>query len=134
MDINFNSKFQELLVKGAPSFRGSWLFYTALLKIAPKKLRFCSLKESNLNLDLTDPAQFSVVNTRKGRHELGTVNFINNNLSKGDVFIDIGANFGYFTSIASQKVGDNGLVLAFEPNQAAYLHLLSTIARNKLFN
>ena len=134
MDVKFCSSLQEMVMKNAPSFRGSWIFYTSILKIAPKKLRFCSLVESNIHLDLTDPAQFSIVNTRKGKHEVGTVNFLKKYLSKGDVFIDIGANFGYFSCIASKIVGDEGLVLAFEPNNTAYIQLISTMTRNKLFN
>ena len=37
-------------------------------------------------------------------------------LSEGDVFIDIGANIGYFTLLAAAVVGDSGKVIAFEPN------------------
>lgn len=33
------------------------------------------------------------------------------------VFIDIGANIGYFSLLAAQKVGPSGKVLAFEPHQ-----------------
>ena len=36
-------------------------------------------------------------------------------LRPGDVFFDIGANVGYYTILASKRVGDKGLVYAFEP-------------------
>ncbi len=36
-------------------------------------------------------------------------------LRPGDVFVDVGANIGYFTLIASRAVGESGAVLAFEP-------------------
>lgn len=38
-------------------------------------------------------------------------------LNKGDVFIDIGANIGYYTTQASRKVGSDGLCIAIEPDE-----------------
>lgn len=37
-------------------------------------------------------------------------------LNKGDVFVDVGANIGYYTVYASKKVGNDGLVVAIEPD------------------
>ena len=37
-------------------------------------------------------------------------------LSPGQVFLDIGANSGYFTILAAARVGAGGRVFAFEPN------------------
>ena len=36
-------------------------------------------------------------------------------LGPGDVFIDVGANIGYYTILASRLVGSEGAVIAFEP-------------------
>ena len=36
-------------------------------------------------------------------------------LTKGDVFIDVGANFGTFSLLASRLVGESGRVIAIEP-------------------
>ena len=41
--------------------------------------------------------------------------FIVNTLKPGDVFIDVGANIGYYSILASKLVGLNGLVFAVEP-------------------
>ncbi len=41
---------------------------------------------------------------------------IKQTLRPGDVFVDVGANIGYYTLQASQAVGFGGLVLAFEPS------------------
>jgi FkbM family methyltransferase len=38
-----------------------------------------------------------------------------NNLKPGDIFVDIGANIGYYTILASKLVGANGRVFAIEP-------------------
>ncbi len=37
-------------------------------------------------------------------------------LQEGDVFLDLGANIGYFSMLASSIVKENGKVIAFEPN------------------
>jgi FkbM family methyltransferase len=37
-------------------------------------------------------------------------------LRSGDVVLDIGAHYGHFAILASEKVGPTGLVYAFEPN------------------
>lgn len=41
-------------------------------------------------------------------------------LKNGDVVIDVGANFGYYTTLASVLVGNSGRVIAFEPSPLAY--------------
>jgi FkbM family methyltransferase len=41
--------------------------------------------------------------------------WMDRNLSRGDVVVDIGANVGYFSLLAAHKVGDAGRVIAFEP-------------------
>ncbi|MEM8560709.1 MAG: FkbM family methyltransferase [Pseudomonadota bacterium] len=46
-------------------------------------------------------------------------------LRPGDVFVDVGANIGYFSLLASQRVGAAGAVLAFEP-EADNFALLQT--------
>lgn len=46
-------------------------------------------------------------------------------LKPGMVFVDVGANIGYFSLMAAQIVGNQGRVLSFEPNQqnCGLLHL-----------
>ena len=39
-----------------------------------------------------------------------------NFLKPGSVFLDIGANIGYYSLLASRRVGEKGRVIAFEPN------------------
>ena len=46
-------------------------------------------------------------------------------LKPGMVFLDIGANLGFFSLLAASKVGETGKVIAFEPNydNCALIHL-----------
>ena len=41
--------------------------------------------------------------------------FIRQHLKAGDVFLDIGANIGWYTVLASTIVGETGSIFAFEP-------------------
>ncbi len=50
-----------------------------------------------------------------GTYELGTAHILGNILQKGDSFIDVGANIGFFTLMASLIVTSSGKVYAFEP-------------------
>jgi len=67
---------------------------------------------------LFDVSSFTV----KGRYfshvpyEPGATDAILNLLEPGAVFVDIGANTGYFTVLAALRVGEGGQVFAFEPN------------------
>lgn len=52
---------------------------------------------------------------RKGRFEKRTTLLIRKIVRPGMCAIDVGANFGYFTTILASNVGASGRVLAFEP-------------------
>ena len=51
-------------------------------------------------------------------------------LSRGDVFVDGGANVGLFTLVAAERVGKLGKVLAFEPGRVVRLRLLENVVLN----
>lgn len=50
------------------------------------------------------------------RYEPHVNDELSNLLREGDVFVDIGANIGYFTLMGASLVGPNGYVYAFEPH------------------
>lgn len=66
-----------------------------------------------ISCDLRDPVQACVF--YRGVYEPEVVRCLARALRPGDVFVDVGANIGYFTSIAARQVGVSGRVLAFEP-------------------
>lgn len=51
-------------------------------------------------------------------------------LRPGDVFVDIGANVGYFTMLAAHAVGASGHVIAVEPVPATVRKLRKNLAAN----
>lgn len=53
-------------------------------------------------------------------------------LKPGDVYVDVGANIGYYTLVAAQRVGPEGKVFAFEPDPANFALLQNNVALNRL--
>ncbi len=66
----------------------------------------------------------------KGGWEAETTRLFKELAKEGDVIIDIGANIGYYTLLASKIVGDSGKVYAFEPDPTNYRVLSSNIELN----
>jgi len=52
----------------------------------------------------------------------------------GDIFVDVGANIGVYTILASRLVGISGRVYAFEPIQSVFEYLERNISLNKATN
>lgn len=125
------------LLRLIPNTRGNWLVGTRLFRgLRRARLVRLSLRHgdfhTDLRLDLADPAQFTMV--RRGRFDVMTAAIVHSALRSGDTFLDVGANWGYFTSIAARRVGLDGLVLAIEPNRTAYRRLVDTLGRERLVN
>jgi FkbM family methyltransferase len=62
------------------------------------------------------------------------IRFINNQLYEGEVFIDIGANVGAYSLVASRLVGRSGKVIAFEPVGTIFQRLSENISLNRITN
>jgi FkbM family methyltransferase len=60
--------------------------------------------------------------------------FLRHRLRPADTFIDIGANIGCVSALASKLVGPQGVVVAIEPYAGAIATLQETVAINKLSN
>lgn len=56
------------------------------------------------------------------------------NLQIGDTFIDVGSNIGYYTLLASQAVGNTGLVISIEPSKRTFRDLLLNLQLNNVEN
>lgn len=91
-------------------------------KLIPSLRRYRA-KLSNgdfLFVDLTQLMCFGYFFYGELPHERATPQILRKILVEGSVFIDVGANIGYFTRMASHLVGHNGMVYAFEPLPEAY--------------
>mgnify|MGYP000061752300 CR=1 FL=1 len=94
--------------------------------IISKQVRYKSTSINfNLNLDINEYTQCGYY-----FHESNN-DLINLIKLGGDVFIDIGANIGFFTIIAAQKFNN---VLSFEPTPISLSHLRDNIKLNEIEN
>ena len=69
-----------------------------------------------------------------GEVETAERNFVGSLLRDGDIFFDIGANYGLFTLEAAKVVGSHGHVIAFEPSKREAEVLNRNIQQNNLTN
>ncbi|HEV3351781.1 MAG TPA: FkbM family methyltransferase [Acidimicrobiales bacterium] len=60
--------------------------------------------------------------------------FVRGRLSPGDVFVDVGANTGWYTLLAAQRVKPGGHVVAVEASAAIVTQLERQLARNDVTN
>ena len=74
----------------------------------------------------------TIISTRS--YEPHVTDAIVKHLKFGDVFLDLGANIGYFTMLAASIVKDAGKVISFEPNQYNRQLLYASIVENQFNN
>lgn len=67
-------------------------------------------------------------------HEPEVVEWLSTQLKKGMTFLDIGANIGFYTLLAAQRVGTSGTVVALEPDPDVVAVLRQNIDANALCN
>lgn len=64
-------------------------------------------------------------------YEPHITSYLNTTLESGDVFVDIGAHIGYYTLLASKRVGWKGHVYAFEPYPDHFATLKRNVRQNR---
>lgn len=92
------------------------------------RTRFGSL----MHLTLPDSLQTRLFLT--GHWEPRITDLISTALAPGDTFIDIGANVGYYTLLASGQVGEHGNVFAFEASPSIFRRLQLNVSSNRMHN
>jgi FkbM family methyltransferase len=86
---------------------------------------------SLFRLDLSDHIQWNVY---CGLYESQESGWVAQHLRAGMTFVDVGANIGYYTALASSLVGPAGQVFAFEPSPYAAQRLNMLKKENSLSN
>jgi FkbM family methyltransferase len=69
-----------------------------------------------------------------GRWEPAITHAVRSKLKNGSIFIDVGANIGYYSLLASSIVGSEGKVYAFEASPSIYERLCENINLNDCKN
>ena len=85
-----------------------------------------------MNLDLAQFVDRTIFCT--GEWEPLETALISEILRPGDVFVDVGANIGYFTLLASRRVGASGRVIAVEANPRTFKLLDANVRLNSCTN
>lgn len=67
----------------------------------------------------------------KNKQDAFEIDLLKKNIQKNDVVLDIGANIGFYATILSDIVGENGVVHCFEPDTKNFEHLKKTTANFK---
>ena len=84
-----------------------------------------------LGAKMVVPSRFpSARSYSSGLYEPDVTALFQDIVKAGVTVVDLGANVGYYTLIASQMVGPNGMVYAFEPDPRNYKYLLGNIKAN----
>ena len=84
-----------------------------------------------MRCDLRDQVQRQIY---YGLYESLETRLVKQRLRKGDTFLDIGANVGYYTLLAAEAVGPPGKVHAFEPVSDVCALLTQNVRANSLTN
>jgi FkbM family methyltransferase len=82
-----------------------------------------------------DPvSNFGVSVRREGSYEPELSHAVRTVLREGDVFVDVGANEGFFSIIAAKVVGSTGRVVAVEPQSRLQEVLARNVRENGVLN
>jgi FkbM family methyltransferase len=86
-----------------------------LVRATSGNLQRLELERFVLWIDADDPAVSTVIGHERG-WEKHVSDVLRDALHPGSTFVDVGANVGYHTFLASSIVGPTGSVIAFEPS------------------
>lgn len=128
----------SFLARHTPTERGRW----RLAKVAASAARKLAAPRGERRLRTRHGFRMAVnLSDWLGRHlyavgeyEAATTHVIGTLCEPGATVIDVGANAGYFTMLASQRVGNRGQVYAFEPVQINRLRVQENMLLNRTSN
>ncbi len=121
-------KFYEIIVKKVrPIEIGVFLKF-----LLQKKRKVVDLDNFKLYIDPVTHFGLKILKDKVYEPELS--NIIIDLLEEGDVFVDIGANEGYYSVLASKIVGNKGRVIAIEPQQRLWEIIMKNVSINSAYN
>ena len=120
--------------KGIGSIPGVKRIYNLLYNIImPREIALISVQGSKMYVNTRDCwiGPYLLVD---GSYEKYETELFKKLIKPGQVVVDIGANIGYYTLIASRLAGEAGRVYAFEPGPESFKLLLKNIRINNCAN
>lgn len=118
-----NKIYNTLLI--LPPF--SYITHLIIKSIIPPTI---SIEEGILSLNKNDVGVSGAL--ALNCFENTEVELFRQSIKPGMTVVDIGANIGYYTLIAGTRVGDDGHVFAFEPEEVNYNFLEKNVRNNSL--
>lgn len=132
--ITFISKIPKYIPK-CLQFKFSSKIYSYINKIVYSSIKKDVLVRTPLGIyiyvNYSDWVERTIAT---GIYEEKYVDFFLSKIKEGDIIIDIGSYIGYFSLLASQKVGIKGHIYAFEPIPRNYRRLMRNIDINHIKN
>jgi len=133
LSVTFCSQVAQKLLAWLPTVRGfsivgSWLF--RLLPVNP--FVDVRVRGKPFRLDLRYRSQLAII--KNWPPEPAEIVFVLEHLQPGDVFFDLGSNWGLYTAVAATVVGEDGLVVAIELNPEPFVRLLRLVHTSALTN
>jgi FkbM family methyltransferase len=109
------------------------LYWLLFMSLSPKTTVLIRLRRVRIVVDTRDLFVSSLL-IRDSVYEEFEVGLLEQLLSPGKVFVDVGAQLGYYTVIAGDICGKAGRVYSFEPNPRNFGLLVENIRVNGLTN
>lgn len=100
----------------------------------PSRPLITTIEPEKLMLEVIPSDVIGMPIARFGVYEFALSQLIRAYLTTTDVFVDVGANIGYYSVIASNLVGPAGRVFAFEPSPRVRARLVRNITLNGMTN
>jgi FkbM family methyltransferase len=127
----FRRKLEELWLRAVRLYTYNTPISKGKYRLYESALRLCSDRPESIQTQVKDGRQFWV-NLTTGMQE--TVYFLGefekaitkiaaSLVRKGDVCIDVGANFGWYTTLLFTRAGEEGAIHSFEPVPATFREL-----------
>ena len=120
--------FEKVVLRVRPSILSHWI--KVALPIERRKITL----DNGLKFWIDPISHLGNLLKTEGVYEPVLTELLETVLRPGDTFIDVGANEGYFTVLAGKRVGEEGKVLAMEPQSRLQSVLKRNLEANSIEN
>jgi FkbM family methyltransferase len=101
--------------------------------ISTKNIIYREIFGRKMLIDVNDHSLgFSLLS--KGKWKEQEIHILERLLKKGDLFVDVGANVGYYSLMAAKMVGNEGRIYAFEPEHSYFSLLKYNLNINRYYH
>lgn len=133
VSFSVDSPILKFLFRFLPAFRGHIPLLTFVARLLPAcKSAQMTVGDSTFCMDASYSTHMSCL--RLGTYEPLETEAVLQTLAPGDNFLDIGANWGYFSALASHCVGSQGTICAVEANPTTFARMLVMLRESGVAN